>query len=208
MLFGKAKKEASSKVAPSLGGKNGSTPQPPTATQEKKPIARPRDARQARFAQSFSQIVAVLMRDPNFRNMRLADLQWLVLPPVMAGQFKLAQVPIPQGRAKGQEAGKAPQGATAQEGGVLVPMAVALWARVSPEIDKGLSESLEKQVRLRPNQWASGDKVWLMAVAGDPRAKPQFLKQLAETEFKGQHVQMRLRGPDGKAVVKALGQAQ
>ena len=105
----------------------------------------------------------------------------------MAGQFRLAQVPMAQGRAKGQEAGKVAQkGAKAQEGGVLVPMAVALWARVSPEIDKGLSESLDKDVRLRPNQWASGDKVWLMAVAGDPRAKPQFLKQLAETEFNGQ----------------------
>ena len=209
MLFGKAKKEeAPSKVAPSLGGKNGSTPTPATATQEKKPVTRPRDARQARFAQSFSQIVAVLMRDPNFRNMRLADLEWLVLPPVMAGQFGLAQVPMAQGRAKGQEADKVPQGAKTQEGGVLVPMAVALWARVSPDIDKGLSESLDKDVRLRPNQWASGDKVWLMAVAGDPRAKPQFLKQLAETEFKGQQVKMRLRGPDGKVVVKVLDQAK
>jgi len=208
MLFGKAKKEASSKVTPSLGGKNGSTPRPPTATQEKKPVTRPRDARQARFAQSFSQIVAVLMRDANFRNMRLADLEWLVLPPVMAGQFRLAQIPMPQGRAKGQEAGKAQQGANAQEGGVLVPVAVALWARVSPEIDKGLSESLDKQVRLRPNQWASGDKVWLMAVAGDQRAVPKFLEQLAKTEFKGQDVKMRVRGPDDKVVVKALGQAK
>ena len=208
MLFGKAKKEAPSKVTPGPGGKNGSRPRPATATQEKKPVTRPRDARQARFAQSFSQIVAVLMRDANFRNMRLADLEWLVLPPVMAGQFRLAQVPMPQGRAKGQEAGKAPQGAKAQEGGVLVPMAVALWARVSPEIDKGLSESLDKQVRLRPNQWASGDKVWLMAVAGDQRAVPKFLEQLAVTEFKGQHVKMRVRGPDDKVVVKALGQAK
>ena len=207
MLFGKAKKEGTSKVTPSLGGKNGSTPRPATAAQEKKPVTRPRDARQARFAQSFAQIVAVLMRDPNFRNMRLADLQWLVLPPVMAGQFRLAQVPMPQDT-KGQEAGKAPQGAKAQEGGILVPMAVALWARVSPDIDKGLSMSLDKEVRLRPNQWASGNIVWLTAVAGDPRAKPRFLKQLAETEFKGQHVKMRLRGPDGKVVVRALDQAK
>ena len=208
MLFGKAKKEAPSKVATSLVGKNGSTPRPPTATQEKKPVTRPRDARQARFAQSFAQIVAVLMRDRNFRNMRLADLEWLVLPPVMAGQFRLAQVPMPQGRAKGQEAGKSPQVANAQEGGVLVPVAVALWARVSPDIDKGLSEALDKPVHLRPNQWASGNILWLMAAAGDPRAKPQFLKQLAETEFKGQQVKMRLRGPDGKVVVKALDQAK
>ena len=42
------------------------------------------------MAQTFAQIVAVLMRDANFRNLRLTDLEWLVLPPVMAGQFRLA----------------------------------------------------------------------------------------------------------------------
>src|SRR5262249_60352681 len=76
---------------------------------------RPRDARQTRFAQSFAQIVGVLMRDANFRKMRIADLEWLVLPPVMAGQFRLAQAPSPLARGKGQQGG--------QEGGVLVPVA-------------------------------------------------------------------------------------
>ncbi len=147
------------------------------------------------MAQTFAQVVGVLMRDPNFRNMRLADLEWLVLPPVMAGQFRLGHAMRP--------AGKTQQGA-----GISVPVAVALWARVSPDIDKGLSEALDKPVHLRPNQWASGDILWLMAAAGDPRAKPHFLKQLAETEFKGQHVKMRLRGPDGKVVVKALGSSR
>jgi len=165
----------------------------PTATA--KPAVRPRDARQARFAQTFAQIVAVLMRDANFRQMRLADLEWLVLPPVMAGQFRLAQAPSPHGRVKGQE------------GGVLVPVAVALWARVSAVIDKGLSENLDKAMRLKPGDWASGDNIWLMAVAGDQRAVPKFLEQLAETEFKGQRVKMRLRGPDNTVVVKTLGQA-
>ena len=180
---------------------NGASKPPAPAAATAKPAARPRDARQTRFAQSFAQIVAVLMRDPNFRNMRLADLEWLVLPPVMAGQFRLAQIPSQYGRAKGQQSGKG------QEGGVLVPVAVALWARVSPHIDKSLSENLDKQVRLQPGDWASGDNLWLMAVAGDRRAVPKFLEQLGETEFKGQHVKMRLRGPDGKVVVKTLGQS-
>src|SRR5262245_29491842 len=71
------------------GDANGVHPSQPAAAAPAaaKPATRPRDARQARFAQSFAQIVGVLMRDANFRNMRLADLEWLVLPPVMAGQF-------------------------------------------------------------------------------------------------------------------------
>jgi hemolysin-activating ACP:hemolysin acyltransferase len=192
MIFRQTKKqEASSKAAPSLGAGNGDTA-PPTAKAES--VTRPRDARQARMGQVFAQVVAVLMRDTNFRNMRLADLEWLVLPPVMAGQFKFGHAMRPADKT--------------QQGGISVPVAVALWARVSPEVDKGLSEALDKPVHLRPNQWASGNILWLMAAAGDPRAKPHFLKQLAETEFKEQHVKMRLRGPDGKVVIKALDQTK
>lgn len=177
---------------------NGESRPPVAAASAVKAAVRPRDARQVRFAQSFAQIVAVLMRDQNFRKMRLADLEWLVLPPVMAGQFRLAQAPSPVGRVKGKDG--------SEQGGVLVPIAVALWARVSDAIDKALSENLDKPVRLRPNEWASGDNIWLMAVAGDQRAVPKFLEQLAKTEFKGQRVKMRVRGPDDTVVVKSLGQ--
>jgi hemolysin-activating ACP:hemolysin acyltransferase len=90
---------------------------------------------------------------------------------------------------------------------MLVPVAVALWARVSPAIDKQLSESLDKVVRLAPGDWASGDNVWLMAVGGDRRIIPKFLDQLANTEFKGQRVKMRVRGPDNTVVVRTLGQS-
>ncbi len=171
---------------------NGADKPRPQVT-EAQTAVRPRDARQLRLGQSFAQIVAVLMRDRNFRQMRLADLEWLVLPPIIAGQFRLAQMPATQGSAKGTD------------GGVLVPVAVALWARVSATIDKQLSENLDKTVRLGAGDWASGDNVWLMAVAGDRRAIPKFIDELAKTEFKGQRVKMRVRGPDNTVVVKTLG---
>lgn len=168
---------------------------------------RPRDARQLRFGQSFAQVVAVLMRDRNFRQMRLADLEWLVLPPLMAGQFRLAQMPAPpqQGGA-GSAPGRLQGGTKGKDGGVLVPVAAALWARVSATIDKQLSESLDKVVRLNPADWASGDNIWLMAVGGDQRVLPKFIDQLAKTEFKGQRVKMRVRGPDNTVVVRTIGQ--
>ena len=169
------------------------------ATSPKKAVAAgaayPRTARQSRMAQAFAQIVAVLMRDPSFRNLALADLEWLVLPPVMAGQFKL-----------GHAQARPPNAKT--EAGILVPVAVALWARVSPDIDKGLSEHLDKDVRLRPTDWASGDIVWLMAAAGDRRAIPLLLKQLHEAEFKDRHIKLRARGPHGKVLIKTLDQCQ
>ena len=182
---------------PATDGNGAGRSQP---AQAKAAANRPRDARQLKFAQNFAIVVAVLMRDPNFRKMRLADLEWLVLPPLMAGQYRLAQAPSPLARAKGKAAG-------AQDGGVLVPVAVALWARVSDTIDKQLMDNLDAPMRLGPGDWASGDNVWLIAVAGDKRAVPTFLDQLAKTEFKGKRVKMRLKGPDNKVVVKTLGRS-
>lgn len=51
------------------------------------------EARRERMAQSFADIVGVLMRDPGFRNLRLADLEWLVLPPILTGQWRMARGP-------------------------------------------------------------------------------------------------------------------
>ena len=193
MTFESQQSEASSQSGPRVNAHSGTTPIPPAAAQDKA-AARPGGAPQSRMAQAFSQIVAVLMRDPGYRNLRIADLEHLVLPPVMAGQFRLAL------------GTRMPDAGKAQQGGIYVPVAVALWARVSPQVDKGLSENLDKPVWLRPSEWTSGDIVWLMAAAGQPSALPEFLKQLAENQFKGQQVKMRLGGPDGKFVVQTLGQ--
>ena len=190
---------------------NGASAAKPAAAAAK-PV-RPRDARQNRFAQSFAQIVAVLMRDTGFRNMRIADLEWLVLPPIMAGQFRLAQIPAvpPKSaaeKAAAEKAGKADsKDKPGDQPGVLMPVAVALWARVSDKTDKAL-QNVDKQMQLHPADWASGDNIWLMAVAGDKRAIPKFLEQLCLTEFKDKQVKMRMRGADGKATVRTLGPAK
>lgn len=139
----------------------------------------------AKFAQGFSHIVAVLMRDGAFRNMRIGDLEWLVLPPMLVGQYALAR-------------------ARAGEKGPVVPVAVALWARVSASVDKRLSESLDQPIAMRPNEWSSGDTIWMIALAGDQRSLPRFLKELQASEFKGKPVKMRVRDGKGKVVVRTL----
>jgi cytolysin-activating lysine-acyltransferase len=167
-----------------------SEPAPPTAP-AKKPV-KPQDSLELRMARNFSHAVAVLMRDQNFRKMPLGELEWLVLPPLMAGQFRLGQLPQ--------------KTSATSEGGMMVPVALALWARVSPEIDKMLSEKLDEPIRLAPNQWASGDRLWLIALAGDPRAMPPFLRQLGETAFKDKVVKQRKRAANGEVVVAMLGE--
>ena len=174
---------------------NGGTTAVEPKSAEKKRVS-PHERRQTRYAQSFAQIIGVLMRDPNFRNLRLADLEWLVLPPIMAGQWRLGQGPSPTALANADP--KNPEGV------MLVPMAVALWARVSPEVEKQLMENLDKPLTMRANEWASGDNIWLVAAAGDRRYVPTFLQKLNEIEFTGKHVKMRSRGADGTPIVTTL----
>jgi cytolysin-activating lysine-acyltransferase len=187
-------------VTTSNGQANGDNG-PRAPAPDAKAVDRIREARQAHLGQAFSQVIAVLMRDPAFRQMRLADLEWLVIPPLMCAQYKVAQAPVQQLMAQ------KPDGDKAQEGGVLVPVAVGLWARVSPQVDKRLAETLDKNVRLRPSEWTSGEHLWLMAAAGDPRAVPHFVEQLVKSEFKGKQVKTRLRGPDGRITIKTIGAA-
>jgi cytolysin-activating lysine-acyltransferase len=152
-------------------------------------------APQSQMAQTFAQVVAVLMRDARHRNLKLSDLEHLVLPPLMAGQFSLGHAPS-----------ALPNASKDKQGGFFVPVAVALWAKVSNSVDKGLSEILDKQVWLRPQEWTSGENLWLIAVAGNSRALPAFIKQVTEREFKGKRVKMRVLGQDGKVSVRVLGE--
>ena len=175
-----------------------------TATKEKKLQPRIAQAlrrpdRRASFAESFAQIVAVFMRDRNFRTLTIAELEWLVLPPIMVGQFALAHAPMDRSAAKGEKKAQ-------HNGAALVPVAVALWARVSPGIDRALSESLEKPIKLQAADWSSGDDLWLLALAGDQRAFPKFLAELQKKDFLGRQVKMRKRTPEGKVVIQSIGQ--
>ena len=150
------------------------------------------------FAESFAQIIAVLMRDQNFRHFTLADLESLVLPPLILGQFGLAHAPQLQGDHSKRHN---------PEGSVVVPVAVALWARVSASVDKLLSENPQKPPRLQPSDWMSGSNIWLIVLGGDRRAIPKLVDQLHKTEFRGQLVKMRVGTRDGKAIVKTFGPA-
>ncbi len=142
-------------------------------------------AQKERFAVEFSQVVAVLMRAPKYKALRLSDLEWLVIPPLLAGQCRVALSRF-------------------AKDGPIVPVAAATWARVSTSIDKRLSEQLDKPPLLRATEWTSGDIFWLITLAGETQALSEFLPQLLETDFKGRSLKMRVQQPDGKTVVQTL----
>jgi len=133
---------------------------------------------------AFTQIIGVLMRSDHYKHYTLGDLEWLVIPPMLAGQFRIGEVKPKTGGS--------------------VPVSVVLWARVSAEVDKRLTEASNAPMRLRPDEWTSGDILWLAHAAGEPRFVRDVLKQLNETAFKGREVKVRALGKDGKPAVQLL----
>jgi hemolysin-activating ACP:hemolysin acyltransferase len=145
-----------------------------------------RDAAVLRNALAFTQVVGVLMRSPHYRQYTLGDLEWLVIPPVMAGQFRIGEAKPDNNQC------------------TAVPVAVVLWASVSPEVDKRLMEGSNTSLQLKPEEWKSGDIPWLVHAAGETRFVRFVVDQLAKTTFKGRKVKVRGRDQDGNLKVHVL----
>jgi cytolysin-activating lysine-acyltransferase len=136
-----------------------------------------------RFAVTFTRIVSVLTRSPHYKHYTLSDLEWLVVPPLLTGQCAVMEAKV---------------------NGRDVPVAVALWATVSDEVDKRLSENVATPIRLRPDEWRSGDVLWLVDAVGDPKAVPILVTQIRDAIFKERTVKVRRPGPDSQPVVEIL----
>jgi len=145
-----------------------------------------REAAALRNAFAFTQVVGVLMRSQHYRQYKIADLEWLVVPPVAAGQFRIGEVkPDPKQNA-------------------AIPVAVVLWASVSPEVDKRLTEADTMEFRLKPEEWTSGNIIWLVHAAGETRFVRHVVDQLTKTTFKGREIKVLGRDQEGKPKVHVL----
>jgi cytolysin-activating lysine-acyltransferase len=133
---------------------------------------------------AFGEIVALLMRQPSEKHHSLADLEWLVVPAVARGQYALAE-------------------AQSKETGATAPVGAVLWALVSPEIDRRLSD-LSVPARLKPEEWRSGDIPWIIQATGDMKILGGLMQQLTQKTFKNRPPKMRVRGADGKLTVGHL----
>lgn len=137
------------------------------------------------IAAAFGEIVAILARSQHFKHYSLADLEWLVAPAIAHGQFAKAD-------------------AQHKTLGFTTPIAIVMWARVSPEVDERLSASLDQPIRLKPQDWKSGDIAWVVVAEGEQRAAAALLQQIKGKLFKDQVLKARVMGPNGKTVVANL----
>ncbi|MBZ9709297.1 toxin-activating lysine-acyltransferase [Mesorhizobium sp. ESP7-2] len=109
----------------------------------------------SKLATAFSQVTMALMATPRYRNLSISDLEWLVLEPLLRDRIAIASGKLP----------------TNAEEGPMVGMAI--WAKVSEAVSARIEEQARSgnfPVRLKGNDWDSGDIVWLLDVVAANRA--------------------------------------
>lgn len=173
--------QAAAAAAP-VAAQAGAQPDAPALSEEE---LRKRAAASKLVSASFGEIVSVLMRSEHYKQYSLHDLEWLVVPAVLSNQFLLAEA-----RAKGN--------------GFTAPVGVVLWASVSAEVDQRLTANIAQPMRLKPEDWRSGDILWLVDAVGPAKLIGSMLQQLHTKVFKGRQVKLRAQGQDGKPQVRTM----
>lgn len=136
-------------------------------------------------AASFGEVVTLMMRTPRYRKMPIETLEATAAAPVALGQVAIAE-------------------AQSRETGSVMPIAAVLWARVSPEVDRRLSDIENETTALGVNEWRSGNIPWIIEAIGDRKALGRLLHQLVSTVFKSTPPKMRTTGTDGRPTVGRL----
>lgn len=125
------------------------TAAPPEDEARKAEIARQVAQARHRIHLAVGQIVLALSAVARHRHQSLADLQALILDPLLRDRIAIATAAPKEG-----EATEDP------------PLAgVAIWASVSEEVDGKLREPIKAgafPIHLKPEELTSGDKAWLL----------------------------------------------
>ena len=134
---------------------------------------------------ALGEIVSIMMRTPEFANVTLKALRTIVTPALTSGQYLTLT-------------------ARKKQTGALAPMGLAMWAMVSPTVDKRLSQAKGGAEGLRPDEWTSGAIPWLVVLCGDKAAVPLLVARLQQTTLKGKPIKVFAKDDNGKSVIRTL----
>jgi cytolysin-activating lysine-acyltransferase len=124
-------------------------------------------------AEVLGDVVWLMSHSPAHKNLFITDIDWLVLPAVLHKQFRLFK--------DGDK-----------------PFAFATWALLDEEAEKRI---LSGQVHLRPTDWRSGKKLWLIDVVAPFGGQDGVLKHLKQTLFKDRPLMALRPGENGQGYV-------
>jgi hemolysin-activating ACP:hemolysin acyltransferase len=101
------------------------------------------------------QVTRALMATPRYQKLPIADLEWVVLEPLLRGRIAIVS---------------AKQGKTGQPRGVV---GIAIWARTSDAVNKKIEQQIRAKafpIRLDAAEWDSGETLWLLDVFAADKA--------------------------------------
>ena len=133
-------------------------------------------------SQVLGEIVWLMSQSPAHKQFFIDDLEWLVMTPIMLQQFRLYY-----------------QDAPPAQGGKR-PIGVVLWGLVSDEVDARLTAGT---TRLRPHDWKSGDKAWVVEVIAPFGGGDAMVADLKAQVFKDRELRA-LVVKDGKREVRVV----
>ena len=111
--------------------------------------ARALAAARAQLREGFGNIVMAMLALPRYRHQTLADLQHLVLEPLLKDRVSIAYPP------------------DREQNPLADSLGVAIWASVSDEADARIQDQIRAgtfPIRLKPDDWTSGANHWLLDV--------------------------------------------
>jgi cytolysin-activating lysine-acyltransferase len=126
------------------------------------------DAAPHTVSHMFGEIVWLMSQSASHKHFAIADLEWMVMPALLLTQYRLFH----------------------HEGH---PIGAALWAFLSEEAEAKLSLT---PVRLRPDEWKSGNRCWLVdlitpGATAENRLAAVMLDDLRRTALKGRSFSFR-----------------
>jgi len=137
------------------------------ATAQARAAAEAGQLRSKATAAAFGEVIGALMRSPRHRQMRLDDLERLIVPCIALSQFAVANAQVPN------------------RPGETAPVGVIFWALVSPEVDARLAQSKSAPLVLGRNDFRSGDIPWIVDGAGQPEMLQRLVAEVSQRGFGG-----------------------
>ena len=110
---------------------------------------------QRTVASSLGEIVWLMSQSPAHKTFFISDLEWMIMVPVMLQQFRIFY-------------------------DQQKPIGVALWGFVNDEVEARLSTG---NARLQPQDWKSGEKLWVIEIIAPFGGHEAMLQDLKSQVF-------------------------
>jgi cytolysin-activating lysine-acyltransferase len=136
---------------------------------------------QRTVSQVLGEIVWLFTQCPVHKTLFISDLEWSVMPALLFEQFRIFY-------GNGQPAG------------------LVLWASVSDETDARLSADVP--IRLRPDEWKSGNNLWLVEMVAPFGGQDEMLADCAIVVFGGKPFKYQRTTVAGPEIVTHEARAQ